>query len=81
MLTIKCARCKDKILKYKKIGEGRVLRCWEEKIKRIYGEIKDDQLACSGCDNLIGEIKTDHRTNYVDMNQPEFTYSGTKVSK
>ncbi|MGM0471442.1 MAG: hypothetical protein ACQEQI_04070 [Bacillota bacterium] len=81
MLTIKCARCKDKVLKYKKIGQGRVLRCWEEKIRRIYGQLKDDQLLCSNCSNLIGEVKTGRGTNYVAMNQDEFTYTGTKISK
>ena len=81
MLTIKCARCKEKILKYKKIGEGKVLRCWEEKITRIYGEITDEKLICPNCDNIIGNVKTERGTNYVDMEQPEFTYSGTKISK
>ncbi|GAB6099213.1 hypothetical protein JCM16358_10920 [Halanaerocella petrolearia] len=81
MLTIKCARCKDKVLKYKKIGKGRVLRCWEEKITRIYGKIKNDKLICQNCANIIGKIKTGRGTNYVNMNQDEFTYSGRKNSK
>jgi transcription initiation factor TFIIIB Brf1 subunit/transcription initiation factor TFIIB len=68
-------------LKYKKIGDGKVLRCWEEKITRIYGEVEEEELICSNCGNIIGEVKTGRGTNYVDMDQPEFTYSGTKISK
>lgn len=68
-------------MKYKKIGEGRVLRCWEEKIRRIYGEVEEDQLLCANCGNILGEVETKRGENYVNMNQPEFTYSGTKVSK
>ncbi|MCK8818025.1 hypothetical protein MWH28_11720 [Natroniella sulfidigena] len=81
MLTIKCAKCKDKLLKYKKIGQGRVLRCWEEKISRIYGQLEDDKLLCNNCGNLIGEVKTRAGRNYIDMNQEEFTYSGRKIPK
>ena len=81
MLTIKCAKCKDKLLKYKKIGKGKVLKCWESKITRIYGEIKDDKLFCKGCGNEIGEVKTKRGKNFIDMQQDQFTYTGRKISK
>ena len=75
MLTIKCAKCKTKIMKYKKIGEGRVLKCWKNKITRLYdGVVKENNLICDQCGCLIGEIKDDH----VDMNSKGFTYTGTK---
>ncbi|HLV09581.1 MAG TPA: hypothetical protein VKY40_05190 [Halanaerobiales bacterium] len=77
MLTIKCAKCKTKIMKYQKIGKGRVLRCWKSRIKRFYeAEIKDNDLRCGKCGNLIGEVSD----NYVKMNRETFTYSGTKIS-
>ncbi|GAB6100628.1 hypothetical protein JCM16358_25070 [Halanaerocella petrolearia] len=81
MLTIKCAKCKDKILKYKKIGKGRVLRCWEEKIRRIYGKVEEDELVCDNCGNIIGDIKSRGSKNYVKMNRNQFTYTGTKIEK
>ncbi|MCK8826768.1 hypothetical protein MWH25_03285 [Natroniella acetigena] len=81
MLTIKCAKCKDKLLKYNKIGQGRVLKCWEEKISRIYGKVDDGKLLCNNCGNLIGEVKTRGGRNYIDMNREEFTYSGRKIPK
>ena len=75
MLTIKCAKCKSKIMKYKKIGQGRVLRCWKSKITRVYdGEVEKDKLKCGQCGNIIGDIKDDR----VDMESQAFTYTGTK---
>ncbi|WP_018248765.1 hypothetical protein [Orenia marismortui] len=68
-------------MKYKKIGQGRVLRCWENKIRQLYGRIEDNNLFCRDCNNLIGEIKSRGQRNYVKMNRNQFTYSGTKISK
>jgi DNA-directed RNA polymerase subunit RPC12/RpoP len=78
MLNIKCAKCKAKIMKYKKIGKGKVLRCWKSRIRRIYdGVIENNSLVCGGCGNVIGELED----GYVKMNQDSFTYTGTKLSK
>jgi DNA-directed RNA polymerase subunit RPC12/RpoP len=78
MLTIKCAKCKSKLFKYKKIGKGKVLRCWKSKITRIYdAEVINKKLVCSKCKNEIGEIKD----KKIDMNLEQFTYTGTKISK
>ncbi|MEC9488220.1 MAG: hypothetical protein UMV23_01900 [Halanaerobium sp.] len=78
MLTIKCAKCKTKLFKYEKIGMGRILRCWKEKITRLYDcETKEDFLLCSYCGNVIGELEDD----YLKMNGDAFTYSGKKVRR
>ena len=78
MLTIKCAKCKSKLFKYKKIGKGRVLRCWKSKITRVYdGEVKGKNFICKNCENIVADIKED----YLDMNSDAFTYSGTKIRK
>ena len=79
ILTIKCVKCKDKVLKYHKVGAGQVLKCWETKIKKIYGKLENDKLYCPNCGNLIGDIKTTRGKNYVAMEQEQFTYSGHKV--
>ncbi|KXS45551.1 MAG: hypothetical protein AWU54_287 [Candidatus Frackibacter sp. T328-2] len=84
ILTIKCAKCKAKIMKYKKIGMGKVLRCWESKIRRIYdGEVKNNELVCKSCENVIGKIesKDKGKARYVNMDQDSFTYTGTKIKK
>ncbi len=80
MLTIKCARCKTKLFKYKKIGQGKVLRCYEKRIKRIYeAQVTDDQLLCGGCENTVGELVERGGRRHVKMNQMAFTFTGTKI--
>lgn len=75
MLTIKCARCKAKVLKYLKMGEGRVLRCYQKRIRRLYGILEGGELRCSNCRNRIGIQKRGH----IKMNQKEFTAKGQKI--
>jgi len=78
MLIIKCGKCKTKLFKYKKIGEGKVLRWWKSKITRVYDtEVKNGKLLCGNCSNVIGEVDE----KKVDMNSDSFTYTGTKISK
>lgn len=78
MLTIKCARCKTKIMKYKKIGKGKVLRCYKDRITRLYDAcVEQNELKCGGCSTVIGTIKDEQ----VDMIQDHFTYSGRKLDK
>lgn len=38
MLTIRCAKCKSKLWKYDKIGQGEVLRCHKARITKWYVE-------------------------------------------
>ncbi len=78
MLIIRCSKCKGKTIKYKKIGMGRVLRCWKDRIERFYdSEIKGANLVCGSCGNIIGEDDGD----YFKMNRDAFTYTGTKIRK
>ena len=72
MLTIKCAKCKAKLIKYRKFGKGRVLRCW-------YGRIAQDKTVRQGkdvlckCGNVIGTADN----KKIRMRQSSFTASGT----
>lgn len=78
MLTIKCSKCKNKLFKYKKIGKGKVLRCWKSKITRVYDTtVEDKHLKCGNCGNIIGEVSN----KKIDMNSSAFTYTGTKIEK
>ena len=80
MLTIKCAASKTKIMKYKKIGKGQVLKCWESKIQKFYrGAVKRNQLICEECGTVIGDIKEYKQEPYVKMNAETFTFTGTKI--
>ncbi|MEZ4707883.1 MAG: hypothetical protein R3A44_11785 [Caldilineaceae bacterium] len=74
MLTIKCAACKRKLWKYEKIGQGKVLRCYKERIGRFYDARIGDGLAVCACGKKIGVDEGDH----IKMIASAFTYSGTK---
>lgn len=74
MLTIKCAKCKSKLFKYRKIGSGKVLKCYKKRIKKFYNLEKcSNNFECS-CGNLIGIDEG----NYIKMNSHNFIYTGKK---
>ena len=74
MLAIKCSACKAKIFKYKKIGKGRVLRCYKKRITRDYSKREGGKIKCKRCGKVIG-IDTG---NMIRMKQSAFTTSGFK---
>ncbi len=75
MLTIKCAACKSKLMRYRKIGKGKVLRCYKDRIRRVFkGKIKHGVFFCSNCSSVIGR----EEDRLIQMHQNAFTYSGKK---
>ncbi len=72
MIIIKCARCKQKIFKYEKIGKGRIWHCWKQRIKKDYSLHKDGEIRCS-CGNIIGILEA----KWIKMKQNAFEYSGS----
>ena len=76
MITIKCAKCHKKLIKYQKLGKGRVLRCYKERIKETYF-INDKNIIKCECGNIIG---TDEE-KLIRMKQGSFIFSGTIVKK
>ena len=75
MLTIKCAKCGTKLMKYQKIGNGKVLRCFRGRIVKDYTIRQSDLVLCPHCLNVIGKDEG----IFIKMNQGSFTYSGTKI--
>jgi len=74
MLTIKCAKCKTKLFKYRKIGKGQVLKCHKRRIIRDYQiEAVGEEYRCP-CGNVIG---VDEGSS-IKMKDSEFIYTGTK---
>jgi len=71
MIIIKCAQCKRKIFKYKKIGKGRVLRCYKDRIARYY-PIQDQQNVQCLCGQIIGIDEG----KWIKMKQNAFEYKG-----
>lgn len=74
MITIKCAKCKSKVIKYKKIGTGRVLKCIKDRISQYYQEQKTENLICK-----CGETLGINEGNHYKMKQNSFIYTGTKI--
>jgi hypothetical protein len=71
MITIKCARCKRKIFKYKKIGKGKLWHCWRERIIEDYSIKDGDKIKCE-CGNIIGIVQR----RWIKLRQNSFIYSG-----
>jgi len=69
VITIKCVKCKHKIFRYQKIGQGRVLHCWRERIIRDYS-VREDNLVKCPCGNIIGVDEG----KWVKMKQRAFNY-------
>jgi hypothetical protein len=74
MIVIRCARCRARVFKYVKIGEGRLLHCWKERIVADYSVRVGNEVRCR-CGNLIGI----EEGKWIRMKQHSFTYSGTRA--
>ena len=74
MLVVKCAACKRKLWKYDKIGQGAVLRCYKDRITRMYTFHTDGRKIMCTCGKAIGIDKGEH----IKMISKAFIYSGTK---
>jgi len=72
MITVKCVKCKGKILRYKKIGKGRLWHCWKDRIVEDYSVRDGDKVKCL-CGNLIGIDEG----KWIKMKQHTFVFSGT----
>jgi hypothetical protein len=75
MLTIKCAGCKTKIFKYEKIGKGKVLYCYKERIKENFSSQDGKEYKCKKCGKVIGLDEGGR----IKMKQNAFTASGFKI--
>ena len=73
MITIKCAKCKGKVFRYEKIGEGQVLHCWKNRIIKDCSVRDGSEVKCE-CGNLIGIDEG----KLIRMKQRSFFYSGTE---
>ncbi|MFP3880381.1 MAG: hypothetical protein ACLFVA_05455 [Dehalococcoidia bacterium] len=74
MIVIRCARCRAKVFRYVKVGKGRVLHCWKERIIEDHAIRAEREIRCQ-CGNLIGIDEG----KWIKMKQSSFTYSGTRA--
>ena len=72
MITIRCAKCKKKIFKYKKIGKGRLWHCWQDRIIENYSVREGNKIKCR-CGNVIGIDEG----KWIKMKHHSYNYSGT----
>ena len=56
MLTVKCAKCKSKIFRYLKIGQGQLIKCHRDRIAEDNAVYEEDKVLCPKCNNLIGKV-------------------------
>ena len=75
MLTIKCSACKSKVFKYKKIGKGRVLYCYKDRIEKDYSRHDGNEIKCKKCGKVIGMDEGGR----IKMKQDAFIISGFKI--
>ena len=76
MIKIKCAKCHRKIFRYRKIGKGRVLHCWKDRIIKDYSLRQGEEIRCP-CGNLIGMDEG----RWIKMKQAAFIISGAITRK
>ncbi len=79
MLVIRCSRCRQKLWKYDKIGQGEVLRCHKKRIKQWYEEpvFQEHKICCPKCLQPVGIDKG----TFYKMDAKAFIYNGTKRNK
>lgn len=76
MLTLRCSKCRRKVFKYLKVGKGRLLHCWKERIVEDYSVRDGREVRCE-CGCLVGLDEG----RWIRMKRHSFTCSGTAVSK
>ena len=76
MLTVRCARCKRKLFRYEKVGEGRLLRCHKARMTRVFeGQFLESGLSCP-CGARIGSDEG----NWIGMIPGRVVTTGTRSS-
>ena len=73
MITIKCAKCKFKIFKYIKIGQGQILKIYNDRIAED-NSIRTDGEVCCQCGNIIGK----EFDGFIKPIKGNFLYTGRK---
>ena len=74
MLTVKCAKCKTRIFKYIKIGQGRLIKCARDRIAEDNAVYEDEKVLCPECGNLIGKLDG----QIVRLRRSSFVHTGHK---
>ena len=76
MITIRCSRCRTKIFRYVKLGKGKVLRCYKDRLEADHSVRRGDKVYCP-CGNLVGVDEG----RWIKMVQGAFTDTGRITGK
>jgi len=74
MIIIKCSKCNKKIFKYIKIGKGKLLHCWKDRIVENNSIQNDNKIFCK-CGNFIGIDEN----NYFKLKKNSTIIKGLKT--
>ncbi|MGM0509813.1 MAG: hypothetical protein ACQESD_01620 [Thermoplasmatota archaeon] len=55
---IRCSECGQKVFKYLKYGDGKIVKCYKNRILEDKSNLENDEVRCP-CGNLIGYDKAD----------------------
>lgn len=73
MVTIRCSVCRRKLFRYHKVGKGKILRMYKERIAADYSIHKGNEILCP-CGNVIGiDVGP-----WIKMKGGRFTVSGSR---
>jgi DNA-directed RNA polymerase subunit RPC12/RpoP len=76
MIIIRCSRCGRKVLKYQKLGTGRLWHCWKARIVEDYSIRAGTEVKCP-CGNVIGI----EQAKWIKLKQDAFSYSGATIKR
>ncbi len=73
MVTILCIKCRRKLFRYHKVGKGRILRMYKERIEDDFSVKNGREVLCP-CGNVIGiDVGP-----WIKMKQGKFIVRGTR---
>ncbi|MDE4908840.1 hypothetical protein L0665_09495 [Methanogenium marinum] len=77
MITVLCASCGAKLFRYQKIGKGRLLHCWKNRISSNHTVREGDDVYCPKCGQHIGVVET----QWINIHGGSFTVKGSALKK
>lgn len=65
VMVIRCPQCNKRVFRYLKVGKGRVIRCYKDRIREDRAIRKDGEVSCA-CGARMGRDEG----NYIKMMVP-----------
>ncbi len=75
ILVISCFACDKKLWWYRKHGQGELLRCYKDRIEKVWNMNEHDGKVWCKCGNAVGTDKG----SFIELDRNATKYSGTKI--